>query len=148
MEPRCLARARTHHQLLIGDASPTPGFSYIGHHPARAVLVAAVRVLRTFSFWQPLRIGNHESRRKWFDALGLAIYYPLLALAVIGLWRLKRGRWLLLAPVYTTLLGHRGRVGEQPLPDRRRHLDRRAGGIRVRRAKSPSCPPVSPMRGG
>ncbi|HWE32869.1 MAG TPA: glycosyltransferase family 39 protein, partial [Solirubrobacteraceae bacterium] len=100
----CLARARTHHQLLIGDASPSRGFTYVGEHPARAVLVAAVRVLRTFSFWQPLRIGNHEPRRKWFDALGLAFYYPLLIAAAAGLWRLPRSRWLLLAPVYTTLI--------------------------------------------
>jgi 4-amino-4-deoxy-L-arabinose transferase-like glycosyltransferase len=100
----CLAHARTHHQLLIGDSLSAPGFRYAEHRPARAVLVAAVRVLRTFSFWQPLRIGNHEPRRKWFDALGLAMYYPLLALAVIGLLALRRRRWLLLAPVYTTLL--------------------------------------------
>ena len=100
----CLARARTHHQLLIGDASPSKGFTYIGHHPARALLVAAVRVLRTFSFWQPLRIGNNEPRRKWFDALGLAFYYPLLIAAAVGLWRLPRRRWLLLAPVFTTLI--------------------------------------------
>ncbi len=104
---QCLARARTHHQLLIGDASATPGFRYIEHHPARAVLVAAVRVLRTFSFWQPLRIGNHEPRRKWFDALGLVMYYPLLLLAAVALGRapaLRGRRWLLLAPVWTTLL--------------------------------------------
>ncbi len=100
----CLARARTHHQLLIGDASPSKGFTYVGDHPARAVLVAAVRVLRTFSFWQPLRIGNHEPRRKWFDALGLALYYPLLIAAAVGVWRLPRRRWLLLAPVLTTLI--------------------------------------------
>jgi 4-amino-4-deoxy-L-arabinose transferase-like glycosyltransferase len=103
----CLALARTHHQLLIGDASPSKGFTYIGHHPARAVLVAVVRVLRTFSFWQPLRIGNHEPRRKWFDALGLAMYYPLLLLSVVALLRvpwLRGRRWLLLAPVYTALL--------------------------------------------
>jgi 4-amino-4-deoxy-L-arabinose transferase-like glycosyltransferase len=100
----CLAHARTPHQLLIGDASPTPGFKYVEHHPARAVLVAAVRVLRTFSFWQPLRIGNNEPRRKWFDALGLALYYPLLIAAAFGLWRVRRRRWLLLAPVFTTLI--------------------------------------------
>jgi 4-amino-4-deoxy-L-arabinose transferase-like glycosyltransferase len=103
----CLAQARTHRQLLIGDASPSRGFRYIEHHPARAVLVAAVRVLRTFSFWQPLRIGNHEPRRKWFDALGLALYYPLLVLAAFALVRvpqLRGRRWLLLAPVFTTLL--------------------------------------------
>jgi 4-amino-4-deoxy-L-arabinose transferase-like glycosyltransferase len=100
----CLARARTRHQLLIGDASPQPGLRYVRKHPARAALVAAVRVLRTFSFYQPLRIGNHEPRRRWFDALGLAIYYPLLVLAAIGLLRLPGRRWLLLAPVWTVII--------------------------------------------
>jgi 4-amino-4-deoxy-L-arabinose transferase-like glycosyltransferase len=100
----CLAHARTHHQLLIGDANPSPGLKYAEHHPARAVLVAGVRLLRTFSFWQPLRIGNHERRRKWFDALGLVIYYPLLVLAAVGLCRLPARRWLLLAPVWTAAI--------------------------------------------
>ena len=100
----CLARARTHHQLLIGDASATPGLRYARKHPARAVLVAVVRVLRTFSFYQPLRIGNHEPRRRWFDALGLALYYPLLVLAALALVSLRGRRWLLLAPVWTALV--------------------------------------------
>jgi 4-amino-4-deoxy-L-arabinose transferase-like glycosyltransferase len=100
----CLAHARTHHQLLIGDANPSPGFRYAEHHAARAVLVAGVRLLRTFSFWQPLRIGNHERRRKWFDALGLVIYYPLLLLAGFGLYRLPARRWLLLAPIWTAAI--------------------------------------------
>jgi len=99
----CLASARTHHQLLIGDSSSAPGFRYAEHHLARAALVAAVRVLRTFSFWQPLRIGNHEPRRKWFDALGLVMYYPLLVLAALGIYRLPARRWLLLAPFWTAL---------------------------------------------
>jgi 4-amino-4-deoxy-L-arabinose transferase-like glycosyltransferase len=101
---KCVARARTHHQLLIGDANPSPGIHYAEDHAARAVLVAGVRLLRTFSFWQPLRIGNHEPRRKWFDALGLVIYYPLLVLAAIGLYRLPTRRWLLLAPVWTAAI--------------------------------------------
>ncbi len=101
----CLAHARTHHQLLIGDASPTPGLRYIGNHPARAVLVAGVRVLRTFSLYQPLRIGNHEPRRRWFDLLGLIIYFPLLILAGFGVARTGgRERWLLLAPAFTSLI--------------------------------------------
>ena len=100
----CLARARNHHQLLIGDANPSPGIHYAENHPARAVLVAGVRLLRTFSFWQPLRIGNDEPRRKWFDALGLVLYYPLLVLAAIGLYRLPGRRWLLLAPVWTAAI--------------------------------------------
>jgi 4-amino-4-deoxy-L-arabinose transferase-like glycosyltransferase len=100
---RCLERARTPHQFFIGDASPSPGFHYIGRHPARAVLVAGVRVLRTFSFYQPLRIGNHEPRRQWFDAFGLVLYYPMLALAAIGLGRLPGRRWLLAVPVVLAL---------------------------------------------
>jgi 4-amino-4-deoxy-L-arabinose transferase-like glycosyltransferase len=100
----CLAHARTAYQFHIGDASPTPGLRYIERHPARAVLVAAARVARTFSFYQPLRIGNMEPRRRWFDALGLVLYYPLLILAVIGAARLRTRRWLLLAPVWSVLL--------------------------------------------
>jgi 4-amino-4-deoxy-L-arabinose transferase-like glycosyltransferase len=97
----CLRRARTRRQLLIGDASPNPGLRYARAHPARAVLVAAVRVLRTFSFFQPLRIGRNEPRRRWFDVLGLVMYFPLLVLAGIGLARHAPPRWLLLAPVAT-----------------------------------------------
>jgi 4-amino-4-deoxy-L-arabinose transferase-like glycosyltransferase len=101
----CLAHARTHHQLLIGDASPNRGLTYIRHHPARAVLVAGVRVLRTFSLYQPLRIGNHEPRRKWVDLVGVIMYYPLLVFAGFGIARTRgRGRWLLLAPVFTALI--------------------------------------------
>ncbi len=100
----CLAHARTVQQFHIGDASPTPGLRYIRRHPARAVLVAVVRVARTFGFYQPLRIGNDELRREGFDAFGLVLYYPLLALAVIGAIRLPARRWLLLAPFWTTLI--------------------------------------------
>ncbi len=100
----CLAHARTVYQFQIGDASPTPGLRYIRRHPVRAVLVAAVRVARTFSFYQPLRIGNMEPRRRWFDALGLVLYYPLLVLAVVGAVRLPGRRWLLLAPLWSTLI--------------------------------------------
>ena len=101
---KCLAHARTTYQFHIGDASPTPGLRYIERHPARAVLVAAARVARTFSFYQPLRIGNMEPRRRWFDALGLILYYPMLILAVIGAIRLRTRRWLLLAPVWSVLI--------------------------------------------
>jgi 4-amino-4-deoxy-L-arabinose transferase-like glycosyltransferase len=155
----CVAHARTHHQLLIGDANPSPGFRYAEAHPARAVLVAGVRLLRTFSFWQPLRIGNHEPRRKWFDALGLVIYYPLLVLTAIGLYRLPARRWLLLAPVWTAaIVGSTGwgdsrfRIGADvaivvlgayaiALLSERRH--RRSGGGGAPGAGSPDPPAPS-----
>ncbi len=100
----CLARARTRSQLLTGDASTAAAFSYAGHHVGRFPLVAAVRVLRTFNLFQPLRQGNRESRRRWVDIVGLVVYYPLLVLAVVGLIRLRRWRWLLLAPVVMVVL--------------------------------------------
>ena len=66
----CLARGRTRPQLLAGDASTSAAFDYASDHVPRLPLVAAVRVLRTFDFFQPLRQGNHEPRRRWVDVLG------------------------------------------------------------------------------
>jgi 4-amino-4-deoxy-L-arabinose transferase-like glycosyltransferase len=100
----CLARARSRQQLDVGDASTRAAFAYARDHVTRLPLVAAVRVLRTFDLYQPLRQGNREPRRRWVDIVGLAFFYPLLALAMVGLAR-RRPRIdrqtlvVLLAPV-------------------------------------------------
>ena len=86
----CLAHGRTRNQLLAGDASSAPGLRYVRDHAVRLPLVAAVRVLRTFDLFQPLRQGNRVLRRGLVDAVGLAFYYPLLVLAGIGLVLLRR----------------------------------------------------------
>ncbi len=97
---RCLVQARTRQQLLVGDASTSAAYTYAGDHLLRLPLVAAVRVLRTFNFFQPLRQGNRELRRQWVDIAGLVLYYPVLLLSVVGFVRMRtRERWLLLAPV-------------------------------------------------
>ncbi len=97
---RCLEQARTRRQLLVGDASTSAAFTYAGDHPLRLPLVAVVRVLRTFNFFQPTRQGNRELRRQWVDIAGLVLYYPVLLLSVVGFGRMRtRERWLLLAPV-------------------------------------------------
>jgi 4-amino-4-deoxy-L-arabinose transferase-like glycosyltransferase len=95
----CLERARTRTQLLEGDASTSAAVRYARDHVTRLPLVAGVRVLRTFDFFQPLRQGNLEPRRRWVDVAGLVFYYPLLILAVIGAIQLRRDRWLVLAPI-------------------------------------------------
>ncbi|MGI8864388.1 MAG: ArnT family glycosyltransferase [Solirubrobacteraceae bacterium] len=95
----CLARARTRAQLLHGDATTGPAFSYAGDHLGRLPLVAAVRVLRTFDLFQPLRQGNHERRRRWVDTAGLAFFYPLLLLAALGFRAARLPRWILLSPI-------------------------------------------------
>lgn len=96
---RCLAEARTHQQLLQGDASTATALRYARGHLSRLPVVGAVRVLRTFDLFQPLRQGNHERRRRWVDIAGLAFFFPLLALAVVGLLRRRGLRRELLAPV-------------------------------------------------
>jgi 4-amino-4-deoxy-L-arabinose transferase-like glycosyltransferase len=95
----CLERARTRTQLHQGDASTTAAVRFARHHVSRLPLVAAARVARTFDLFQPLRQGNREPRRQWADVAGLVFYYPLLVLAVIGAVRMRRDRWLLLAPI-------------------------------------------------
>jgi hypothetical protein len=105
---RCLERARTHQQLLAGDASTKKAYDYASRHVTRLPLLAAVRVLRTFNFFQPMRQGNRELRRRWVDVVGLVLYYPLLVLAVLGFAQLGRGagreRWTLLAPVAMVII--------------------------------------------
>jgi hypothetical protein len=100
----CLESARTRTQLLHGDASTTAAVRFARNHVTRLPLVAAVRVLRTFNFFQPLRQGNREPRREWVDVLGLVLYYPVFVLAIIGLARLQTDRWLLLAPVWMVVI--------------------------------------------
>jgi 4-amino-4-deoxy-L-arabinose transferase-like glycosyltransferase len=96
----CLERARTHQELLSGDASTHAAFTYARHHLTRLPMVGLVRVLRTFNFFQPLRQGNRELRRRWVDVAGLVVYYVALGLAVFGLRGLRRReRWILMAPI-------------------------------------------------
>src|SRR5581483_11312556 len=102
--PACLQRSRTRAQLLAGDASTATAFRYAGDHVSRLPLVAAVRLLRTFDLYQPLRQGNREPRRRWVDVLGLLIYFPVLLLAAVGLRRLARRRWLWLALIWMVVV--------------------------------------------
>jgi 4-amino-4-deoxy-L-arabinose transferase-like glycosyltransferase len=95
----CMVRSRTRSQVLHGDASTAKAFSYAGAHLVRLPLIAAVRVLRSFDLFQPLRQGNREPRRRWVDVVGLVFYYPLLVLAAFGLRVVRLPRWTLLAPV-------------------------------------------------
>jgi 4-amino-4-deoxy-L-arabinose transferase-like glycosyltransferase len=100
----CLERARTRTQVLEGAASTSAAVTFARHHVTRLPLVAAVRTLRTFNLFQPLRQGNREPRRKWVDIVGLALYFPLLVLAIMGAIRLRARRWILLAPVWMVLI--------------------------------------------
>lgn len=70
------------------------GLRYVGRHPARAALVAGIRLLRVWSLYGPnyQAIGNRSVL--W---VGLGMYYCLLAAAVYALVMLRRrGRKLLI----------------------------------------------------
>jgi 4-amino-4-deoxy-L-arabinose transferase-like glycosyltransferase len=77
---------------------------YMKGHAGRLVVVTAARIGRDWSLFRPLDMlswNENEGRPQWITGLGLAFYYPLLALAVGGvvvLWRRRVGVWPLLAP--------------------------------------------------
>src|SRR3954471_7857351 len=82
----------------------THGIDYARDHASRLPVVAAVRVLRTWDFYRPVdqaRYETFESRNRYVEGAGVAIYYVLLALAIAGAVLLRRRRqplWVLLAP--------------------------------------------------
>src|SRR3954453_4084838 len=82
----------------------THGGDYARDHASRLAAGAAVRVLRTWDFYRPVdqaRYETFESRNRYVEGAGVAIYYVLLALAIAGAVLLRRRRqplWVLLAP--------------------------------------------------
>lgn len=78
------------------------GFDYIRDHADRLPLVMVVRFLRVWDFYKPGQQAAYETlegRSETASRIGLAFYYPLLALAVAGAVLLRRRR----APVWPLL---------------------------------------------
>jgi len=80
---------------------------YTRAHALRYPVVVAARLGRIWSVFQPGdAIVNFEGRPSWVMGLGLAFYYPLLALAFVGagiLHRRRRAWWLLMIPPVLTV---------------------------------------------
>jgi 4-amino-4-deoxy-L-arabinose transferase-like glycosyltransferase len=77
------------------------GIDYAKDNVGRLPVVAAVRFLRVWDFWQPRRqVEFAEGRQKRVEQAGVAMYFLLLPLAVIGFLALRDGwtRWILAAP--------------------------------------------------
>ena len=78
------------------------GLEYARDHAGRLVVVVPVRVLRTWNLWKPKQLVEQaEGRNRTVEALGAAVYFVLLPLAVYGAIALRRGRaplWVLLVP--------------------------------------------------
>lgn len=88
-------------------------FEYMGKHLDRLPYVMLVRVLRTWSFWNPsemVKFNEGEGRGPAASWSGLFFYFPLLIGAVAGgviLVRQRRGRilWILAAPAVALTIG-------------------------------------------
>jgi 4-amino-4-deoxy-L-arabinose transferase-like glycosyltransferase len=77
------------------------GIDYAKDHLGRLPVVAAVRFLRVWDFWQPRRqVEFAEGRQKRVEQAGIAMYFLLLPLAVIGFLALgdRWTRWILASP--------------------------------------------------
>jgi 4-amino-4-deoxy-L-arabinose transferase-like glycosyltransferase len=69
------------------------GIDYAKDHVGRLPVVATVRFLRVWDFWQPRRqVEFAEGRQKRVEQAGVAMYYLLLPLALVGFLVIK-GRW-------------------------------------------------------
>lgn len=76
---------------------------YIEHHLDRLPVVVAARVGRVWDFFQPIQQARDDNEGRPFIAAiaGLAMYYVLLPLGIVGIVALRRRRltqWPLLVP--------------------------------------------------
>src|SRR5205085_6150791 len=77
------------------------GTRYATRHLGRLPVVAAVRFLRVWDFWQPRRqVQFAEGRQLRVEQAGVAMYFLLLPLALYGFLSLsdRWTRWILAAP--------------------------------------------------
>ena len=84
------------------------GLDYIGNNLGRVPPVVAVRVLRTWDFYQPRRMVLFaEGRWVRIDQAGVIAYFLLLPFAIAGGWLMRRRRGdllIMLAPVALVLI--------------------------------------------
>jgi 4-amino-4-deoxy-L-arabinose transferase-like glycosyltransferase len=110
----CLTPASSENEAEIAATWRREGLNYARDHLGRLVVVAPIRVLRTWGFWQPGRqVLFAEGRNMDVERVGTGFYFALLPLAIYGavlLRRRKRPVVILLAPVgivmVTTILAY------------------------------------------
>ena len=74
-------------EIVVSSTQTSQGIDYATDHPARAVLVAAVRLLRVWSLYDP----NYEAiGQQTMLKIGLGMWYVILIAAVYGLVALRR----------------------------------------------------------
>ncbi|MDQ3936985.1 MAG: glycosyltransferase family 39 protein, partial [Actinomycetota bacterium] len=103
----CRSRPETRNEAEQAAIWRDEGLDYARDHAGRAAaVVVPVRVLRTWSLWQPRgQVKQAEGRDRTVETLGVIAYFLLLPLALLGALRTRPQRWVLLvAPVAVTIV--------------------------------------------
>ncbi len=100
----CISPRKVDDEAAQADIWRAQGFDYMGAHTKRLIgVVVPVRVLRTWSFYQPFNSAvPQEAQNRRVANAGTVAYYLLFPLAIFGLILLRRRRlpiFVLLAPV-------------------------------------------------
>jgi 4-amino-4-deoxy-L-arabinose transferase-like glycosyltransferase len=105
---RCVAPPTSSNEAVNAARQRRQGIEYAKDHSGRLPAVIAVRVLRTWDFYQPWRDVKFLEGRNWTASrVGLFAYWLLLPLAIAGMLMLRRrGEPLrvLLAPIVLATL--------------------------------------------
>jgi hypothetical protein len=98
---------RLYDEAALADRWLAAGRSYAEDHAGRLLVVAAVRVLRTWSLWQPRQQAlYYDGENRAFARVAVLAFFPLALLACAGVVMLRRRRLdllvLLAAPAMVT----------------------------------------------
>lgn len=92
----CLAPIESgENEAETSDLRREHGLRFVRDHTRRAAVVAVVRALRVWGFYDPLDQANLDGRQRDVQAAGLYAFWPLLAGGVAGVVALWRRRELL-----------------------------------------------------
>lgn len=97
LEPRSATGDEAERSARLRDRA----VDYIGENKGRAVVVAGVRVLSLWGLYRPERHNVVTGRDIDVQKAGVVAFYPIVLLALVGLWRRRRGPHvaILLAPI-------------------------------------------------
>jgi 4-amino-4-deoxy-L-arabinose transferase-like glycosyltransferase len=101
----CLPPRRVDNEAAQADIWRSDGLRYARDHASRLLVVIPVRVLRTFSIYQPRRqVLFAEGRWIRGEQLAIASFFLLALLAIVGARTLRDSLFVLLAPLVVVLI--------------------------------------------
>src|SRR3954462_3650951 len=101
----CLQPRRADNEAEQSDIWRSNGLRYAREHASRLLVVVPIRVLRTFSLYQPRRqVLFAEGRWIHGEQMAVAAFFLLALLAVLGARALRSSLFVLLAPLVVVLI--------------------------------------------